>query len=259
MVETRVQLVAALKSEGIYQEARHSEQFVRRFLRARAYRLEDALAMLRAYEKWRVDENVDDLLHYELSQELREKLHALYPRFYHGVDKFGRPVYIEVLKKFELKKLEALLTEDELHKLFISSYEQLINLKLPACCRASGNVITECLTILDLDGLSILDVPSLVRLIRKIAAINSNYYPETLFRMIVINASFLIKGLWPMARGYIDPKTVAKTKFFSGSAKELLLELVDADNLPKRYGGTCDCPGGCDKSNKGPWNSQASG
>ena len=25
-----------------------------------------------------------------------------------------------------------------------------------------------------------------------------------------------------------------------------LLEYIDAENLPKMYGGTCECPGGCD-------------
>jgi hypothetical protein len=32
-----------------------------------------------------------------------------------------------------------------------------------------------------------------------------------------------------------------------------LLSAIPAENLPKRFGGQCECPKGCDVSDAGPW------
>ena len=40
---------------------------------------------------------------------------------------------------------------------------------------------------------------------------------------------------------------------FGRNYKSYLLEKVDSKNLPKLFGGECECPGGCLFSNAGPW------
>ena len=51
----------------------------------------------------------------------------------------------------------------------------------------------------------------------------------------------------------LDPVTVAKIHVLgSGYEKELIAQ-VPKENLPKRFGGDCQCPGGCEFSDMGPW------
>lgn len=52
----------------------------------------------------------------------------------------------------------------------------------------------------------------------------------------------------------LDERTNAKITLLGSSYKDELLKLVDAENLPSFLGGTCECPGGCDNADIGPWN-----
>lgn len=65
-------------------------------------------------------------------------------------------------------------------------------------------------------------------------------YPETLGKMLVINAPYLISSVWGIIKGWLDPRTVTKIEIISSTDASLkrLHELIDSDNLPKQYGGT---------------------
>lgn len=65
-------------------------------------------------------------------------------------------------------------------------------------------------------------------------------YPETLGKMLVINAPYLISSVWGIIKGWLDPRTVTKIEIISSTDASLkrLQELIDSDNLPKQYGGT---------------------
>jgi hypothetical protein len=50
-----------------------------------------------------------------------------------------------------------------------------------------------------------------------------------------------------MVKAMIDPESAAKIETYSGGQEQIdgMLKLIHAADLPKEYGGTCDCPGGC--------------
>ena len=65
----------------------------------------------------------------------------------------------------------------------------------------------------------------------------------------------VFKGVWAVAKNFVDEKTRAKINIIGGGYKKTLLENIDADNLPEFLGGNCTCSdkGGCLNSNFGPW------
>jgi len=83
----------------------------------------------------------------------REQVRDIYPQNYHGIDKQGRPIYIEVLGGLDIKKLFAVTTEERVLKNYALSYELLMNLRYPACSELAGRRIQQGLTIMDLTGM----------------------------------------------------------------------------------------------------------
>merc|ERR1712137_1227717 len=86
-----------------------------------------------------------------------------------------------------------------------------------------------------------------------VSQISQNYYPERLGKMYIINAPWGFSGVFSMVKKFLDPVTSAKIHVLGSGYKTELLAQIPAENLPKDFGGSCDCPGGCALSDAGPW------
>lgn len=135
----------------------------------------------------------------------------------------------------------------------VCEYEKMADPRLPACSRKSGYLLETSCSIMDLKGVGIAKATSVYGYLQAVSAISQNYYPERLGKMYVINAPWGFSGVWGVVKRFLDPVTVNKIHILgSGYQKELLAQ-VPAENLPKQFGGSCDCPGGCQLSDAGPW------
>jgi hypothetical protein len=165
----------------------------------------------------------------------------------------GRPVYIEQLGNIDLAAMYKITTSERMLANLAVEYEKVGDPRLPACSRKAGSLLETCCTIMDLKGVGISKVSSVYSYVRQASAISQNYYPERLGRLYLINAPWGFSGVWSIVKGWLDPVTVQKIHILGSGYQKELLEQVPAENLPKAFGGTCECPGGCAFSDEGPW------
>ncbi|KAI3678709.1 hypothetical protein L6452_38012 [Arctium lappa] len=226
-----------------------------RFLKARKFDLCKAVNMWAEMLNWRKEYGADSIIQ-DFVYEEYEEVQRYYPHGYHGVDKEGRPVYIERLGKVEPNKLMSVTTVDRFLRYHVQGFEKAFSEKFPACSVSARRHIDSCSTILDVHGMNWMSFGKVAHdLVMRMQKIDGDNYPETLHQMFIVNAGNGFKLLWNTAKGFLDPRTTAKINVLGNKYQNKLLEVIDSSQLPDFLGGTCSCPneGGCLRSDKGPW------
>lgn len=231
-------------------------------------------------EKWRKDTKLDELLPTWEYPE-KEQIFQYYPQYYHNTDNVrsytypslllpvesrlqattdtlsssqdGRPIYIEQLGKVDIAAMNKITTSERMLTNLAVEYERVADPRLPACSRKSGHLLETCCTIMDLKGVGLGKAPSVYGYLKSASNMSQNYYPERLGKLFVINAPWGFSTIWGAIKGWIDPVTVQKIHILGSGYQKELLQHVSPDSLPKAFGGTCECPGGCMFSDVGPW------
>ncbi|XP_019450110.1 PREDICTED: phosphatidylinositol/phosphatidylcholine transfer protein SFH9-like isoform X6 [Lupinus angustifolius] len=227
-----------------------------RFLKARKFDIDKTVQMWADMLLWRKENGVDSILQDFVYDEYDE-VQRYYPHGFHGVDKEGRPVYIERLGKVEPSKLMNVTTVDRFLRYHVQGFEKTFKEKFPACSIAAKRHIHRTTTILDVHGVNWMSIRKFAQdLVMRMQKIDGDNYPETLNQMFIVNAGSGFKLLWSTAKGFLDPRTTAKIHVLGNKFLGKLLEVIDSSQLPDFLGGCCSCPndGGCLRSDKGPWN-----
>jgi len=102
-----------------------------RFVSAKKWVLEDAIAQYKAYLKYRVDEKVDEIWEWEKqNKKVCETIKSLFPLSWHGYDKDGRPLIYENIGVIPASRFASLITVEDHHKVTYQCKSHIITPKI---------------------------------------------------------------------------------------------------------------------------------
>ncbi|KAI7827902.1 CRAL-TRIO domain-containing protein [Kickxella alabastrina] len=198
----------------------HADVLMLRFLRARKWDIEKAYKMAIAAIKWRIEENVEEIIWYG---DIRNDASLMWKgvSYSHGKDKLGQPIiwsgsYLHHQKDQSYPQLKRYL---------IWMMETLRQLLAPPIERV-------CL-IMDLTdhANANMDWPFVKTFLKFLEA----YYPECLGICIVYNGPWWFSGVWKLISPLLDPVVASKVQF--AQKPEGLLKFIDKKELLESRGG----------------------
>jgi hypothetical protein len=157
----------------------------------------------------------------------------------------------------DLTALHKITSEERMLQNLVVEYEKLAYPRLPASSRKSGTLLETSCSIIDAKGVGLSQVPSVYGYLGKVSAISQNYYPERLGKLYIINAPWGFGGAFSVIKKFLDPVTVKKIHVLGSGYEKELFDQIPRENLPKQFGGTCNCAEGCMFSDAGPWKVEA--
>jgi len=163
-----------------------------------------------------------------------------YPFLSIGRAKNGCPVNYFQCGKIRPEGILCLTTLKHMESFFWYQFVHKFKVALRNAQAANPNVVrAEGVNVLDLAHLSTSALTSETFDVIKIASKISDFFPETLHCMIILNAPSFFSMTWGVIKKLMDPRTAARIQVFSSPKKGLarLRELVDESEIPADYGG----------------------
>jgi len=174
----------------------------------------------------------------DINQILREKqphfdaIKSFSPHFWHGKDKFGRPVYYDLLGKINTKEgTKDGMTVDQYirHCLFCSEF--LWNI-------IDADIDQQMIAIMDVKGIGFQSLTGFaLDVFKSQSEINSSYYPNRCFKAFIVNAPSWFSLLYPILTRALDSKTKERMTVLSTDFSELY-NYIDKTQIPPQYGGS---------------------
>ena len=230
------------------------DPYLLRFLRARNFDIGKTLEMWKNYIQWRKEHNVDNIMDIDFPEINEAKKY--YPHGFFRTDKQGRPMYFERNGYLKIDQFTKVISQERIEAYSIQKYERLINIILPGCSQAAGKRIEQTCFIVDLKNFKSSKMTSKTwDLVKLMSKIGSNYYPETLGVMFIVNAPVIFYGIWNVAKYFLEEETRQKIHILGSKYHKELLEFVNIEDLPDFLGGkaTSEDYGDNFTNEQGPW------
>lgn len=242
----RLEAFAALKRrlKDAWVEDFNDDIYLYRFFKAREFDTAKAEDMVRRHLRWREEYRADELLANGGFQEA-EVITRHYAGGFCGVDKEGHPVWYEPSGLIDPQGLAKSVTREHLLRSRIHITERFVRKTLPELRRQTGKPLYACTFVVDLQhyGRRHLWGPGL-EFYAEFVRICEQNYPETIGSAYIVNAPAIFPIVFNLLKPLLHAETQKKIKVLGKNYKQVLLEAIDADQLPKIYGGNRTDPDG---------------
>ncbi|KAL1367569.1 hypothetical protein HN51_021640 [Arachis hypogaea] len=204
-----------------------------KFLKAKDYKVSEALDMLQKTLNWRIENRVDRILDEEdLGSEFE---HA---SFLNSRDKEGRPVCYHLYGIFNDKSLyKKTFGTQQKRERFLRWRIQLMERAVRKLCFKEGGV-DSVIQVYDLKRASPQRMKELESISKQALLLIQNYYPELVWKNIVLHAPFWTYTSQVLFSRFMSQRS--KKKFILVRPQRItktLLKFVDPEQLPVEYGG----------------------
>ena len=241
--------VASFRDPGVEGVAEATESTVLRYLRANDFAVPAALEQWQAQLSWRAAQSVDELTRTHQAPEVcasQIQLQSLYPHLMAGYDRGGRPVRIECMGRIRATELYKHTTEEKIMRYHAWQSEEVLRRFLPAASRRTGHEHTQVTAVLDMSGAKLSELFSAASRehVKSYIGLATEYYPEVLHKMVIVNAPRILSVLWDFVKPLLDAQTQRKIAIAPPGvrSRNLLHSLIHPSQLPKFLGGELDTP-----------------
>ncbi|XP_075513840.1 SEC14 cytosolic factor-like isoform X1 [Primulina tabacum] len=198
-----------------------------RFLKARDGNLLDAHKMLVDCLKWRIQNEIDNILLKPIDTDVYIAVRESQLVGISGYSKEGLPVIAIGV---------GLSTYDKasIHY-YVQSHIQMNEYRdrviLPSATKKYGRYIGTCIKILDMTGLK-LSALSQIKILTVISTIDDLNYPEKTEVYYIVNAPYIFAACWKVVKPLLRERTRKRVQVLSGSGRDDLLKIMDYQSLP---------------------------
>lgn len=209
-----------------------SDVILLKFLRARDFKVKEALAMLKSVVAWRKDFGIEDLLEEDFGSELHKLV------FMYGFDKEGHPVCYNAFGEFSNKELyhNTFADEDKRTK-FLRWRIQLLE-KSIRNLDFSPDGISTFVQVNDLKNSPGFFAKELRQATNQALQLLQDNYPEFVAKQVVVNVSWWYLAFYKMISPFFTQRSKSKFVFVGPSkSTETLLKYIAPEQLPVQFGG----------------------
>ncbi|KAG8068569.1 hypothetical protein GUJ93_ZPchr0005g15090 [Zizania palustris] len=211
----------------------HTDTVLLKFLRAREFKVKEAMAMLKAAVLWRKRFGIDAVLGADLGLPELENV-----VFYRGADREGHPVCYNVYGEFQDKELyEKAFGDEEKRERFLKWRIQLLERGIREQLDFSSSGICSMVQVTDLKN----SPPMLGKhraVTRQALALLQDNYPEFIAKKVFINVPWWYIAANKVVSPFLTQRTKSKIIFCSpAKSAETLFRYIAPEQVPVQFGG----------------------
>ncbi|CAL5214667.1 unnamed protein product [Lathyrus oleraceus] len=209
-----------------------SDVILLKFLRARDFKVKEALTMIKNTIRWRKEFGIEELLDEKLGDELEKVVYM------HGFDKENHPVCYNIYGEFQNKELyKKTFSDEEKRQNFLRWRIRFLEKSIRNLDFNNGDACT----IVHVNDLKDSPGPGkweIRQATKQALQLFQDNYPEFVAKQVFINVPWWYLAVNRMISPFLTQRT--KSKFvFAGPSKstETLLSYIAPEQLPVKYGG----------------------